>query len=357
MKITVFGAGAVGGHLAVRLAQGGAAVSVIARGAQLAAIATSGLTVEASDGIFSAHPRASHDPRDLGPQDMVLVTVKAPALPSVAAVIAPLLGPETAVAFVMNGIPWWYFHGAGGAREGKRLPAIDPGDGMWRAVGPERAIGGVIYSACTVVRPGVIAVENRRSRLILGEPDGRLSRRAEALAALLRAEGMMVEVTPVIRDAIWSKLLLNLTSGPFSILTGLAPREIYTEPGCVAASARILAEGQAIATALGCQTHIDAEAQVRQYLAMSHKPSILQDLELGRAMEITALLETPLDLARLAGIATPTLDLLVALVKLRAQAAGLYGKAGYTSRHHSNRKIDSEFVSEDHNHQKLGNQP
>lgn len=328
MKLAVFGAGAVGGHLAVRAAQGGAEVSVIARGAQLAAIVAQGLTLEASDGIFHTRPRASHDPRDLGPQDMVLVTVKAPALPSVAAAIGPLLGPDTAVAFAMNGIPWWYFHGAGGAFEGKRLPAIDPNDAMWRAVGPERAVGGVVYSACTVIRPGVIAVENRRSRLLLGEPDGRMTSRAEALAATLRAEGMVVEVTPAIRDAIWSKLLLNLTSGPFSILTGLPPREVFTEPGCVAAAARILAEGQAIAAGLGCQTKIDAEAQVRQYLAMSHKPSILQDLELGRAMEIAALLETPLGLARLAGVATPTLDLLVALVKLRAQAAGLYDKGG-----------------------------
>jgi len=154
MRVCVFGAGAIGGHLAVRLARGGAEVSVLARGPHLAAIQRDGLTVHASDGQLHTRVRASDDPKALGPQDAVLVTVKAPALPAVAAGIAPLLKPDTPVVFAMNGIPWFYFHGIGGALEGRRLAKIDPGDALWRAVGPERAIDGVVYAASAVIAPG-----------------------------------------------------------------------------------------------------------------------------------------------------------------------------------------------------------
>jgi len=324
MKVCVFGAGAVGGHLAGRLTKGGANVSVITRGAHLQAIQANGLLVQAADGEIHARVEASDDPRRLGPQDAVLVTVKAPALASVAAGIAPLLGPETPVAFVMNGIPWWYFYRHGGVFDGRRLKLIDPGDAIWDAVGPERAIGGVAYSACTVVRPGVVNVENRRSRVILGEPDHRPSARVAALAELLSAGGIGVEASERIRDAIWSKLLLNLTSGPFSILAQAAPKDIYTEPPMQEAGRRVAAEALAIALGMGCHPIHDAGAQVTSYLQMDHKPSLLQDLELGRPMEIDALLAAPLELARLAGVATPTLDLLVSLVKVRARMAGLY---------------------------------
>src|SRR5215467_2537199 len=149
MRICVYGAGAIGGHLAVRLARGGADVSVLARGPHLAAIQRSGLTVHTTNGQLNARVQASDDPKDLGPQDAVLVTVKAPALPAVAAGIAPLLKPDTAVAFIMNGIPWFYFHGIGGPLEGRRLEKIDPGDALWNIVGPERAIAGVVYAAAT----------------------------------------------------------------------------------------------------------------------------------------------------------------------------------------------------------------
>lgn len=324
MKICVFGAGAVGGHLAARFARGGAEVAVITRGPLLRAIQEHGLTVLAADGEMHVRPVATEDPRRLGPQDAVVVTVKAPSLPSVAEGIAPLLGPETPVAFVMNGIPWWYFYRHGGRLDGRRLPAIDPGDAVWNAVGPERAIGGVAYSACTLVRPGVVRVENRRSRIVLGEPDSRRSARVAALAATLAAGGIGVEASERIRDAIWSKLLLNLASAPFGVLAQAAPKDIYAEPAMEAAGRRVAAEALAIAEAMGCRPTHDAHAQVASYLQMEHKPSLLQDLERGRPMEIDAMLVAPLELARLAGIGTPTLDLLVGLVKVRGRVAGLY---------------------------------
>jgi len=324
MRIAVYGAGAIGGHVAARLVRGGADVSVVARGAQLAAIKARGLRVLAPDWDEVVPMAASDDPAALGVQDAVLVTVKAPALASVAAGIAPMLGPDTVVVFVMNGIPWWYFHAHGGPWDGRRLAQVDPGDAVWDAVGPGRAVGGVVYSACTVVEPGVVSVANRRNRIILGEPDGRLSARVAAIAAPLRAGGLAVDETPRIRDGIWEKLLGNLASGPVCVLGGAAPRDLYGDPVIERAVRASYAESLAIAAAMGCTVALDIEAALAHGRAMSHRPSILQDLELGRPMEIDGIYDAALALARLAGVATPELDRLVALVKVRARQAGLY---------------------------------
>ncbi len=318
MKICVYGAGAIGGHLAARLARGGAEVSVIARGAHLAAIQADGLTVQAPDGHFTTKLAATDDPATLGPQEAVLVTVKSPSLPSVAAHIAPLLGPDTPVVFVINGIPWWYFDHHGGTLDGTRLPTLDPGDAVRTAIGPARSIGGVVYSACTVTAPGVVSVANPSNRLVLGELDNRLSARCEAIAAPLRAGGFGIEIAPDIRTAVWAKLMLNLASGPIAVLTQSAPRQNLREPAVEAAVRQIYAEGLAIAQALGCHPALDVEAAIAGSKRLAHKPSILQDLELGRPMEVATLFEAPLDLARMAGVATPMLDLLVALARLRA---------------------------------------
>ncbi len=324
MRICVYGAGAIGGHLATRFARGGASVSVVARGPHLAAIQRDGLTVHAVDGVHQVRVQASDDPASFGPQDAVVVTVKAPALPQVAAGIAPLLAAETAVAFVMNGIPWWYFHALPGPLEGRRLPRVDPDDALWRAVGPERSIGGVVYSASAVTAPGVIEVEQPRSRVIFGEPDGRVTERAEALAALLRAGGIIGEASPDIRTEIWNKLLSNLAGGTLAVLAGAAPRAVYAEPACREAALRVMAELAAIAEALGSGPDRDFERRAKNASGMDHKPSILQDLELGRPMEIDGMFDAPLALARMAGVEVPTLDLLVALAKVRARGAGLY---------------------------------
>ncbi len=324
MKVCVFGAGAIGGHLAARLFKGGADVSVIARGANLEAMRARGLRVHAPDGEIVAPVRAASDPADLGRQDAVLVTVKAPALPSVASSIGKLLGPDTPVVFAMNGIPWFYFHAEGGPHDGMRLERLDPGGALWTAIGPARAIAGVVYSACTVIEPGVVEVESARSRLVLGEPDGARSARTEALAEVLRAGGIVAEVSERIRDTIWAKLLLNLGGGPLAVLTGCPPSRYYAEEPCREATKRLLAEAAAIAAALGCRVSPDAEGQIRNGSKSDHKPSILQDLELGRPMEIDALHTVPLELARLHGVATPTLEMLAAMVRARAREAGLY---------------------------------
>jgi 2-dehydropantoate 2-reductase len=324
MKICVFGAGAIGGHLAVRLARGGAEVSVVARGPQLAAVRKDGLTIVTSERKLNAVLPATADPSALGPQDAVLVTVKAPALPSVAATIAPLLREDTSVAFVMNGLPWFYFHGIGGALEGRRLTKIDPDDALWCTVGPERAIAGVAYAASTVIRPGVIELENPSSRVVLGEIDGRLSHRVEAIAAYINAGGMKAEVSGAIRNEIWNKLLNNLASGSLAVLTQATIRRIYQEEPCVAAARRIMGEAAAIAAAVGARPDPDHDKRLAHGRSLDHKPSILQDLEFGRPMEIDGIFGAALEMAGVAGVPTPTLEMVVALMKVRAREAGLY---------------------------------
>ena len=326
MKITVYGAGAIGGHLAMRLNRAGADVSVIARGAHLAAIQQNGLTVHAVDGVHQAKVNATDNPAALGPQDAVFVTVKAPALPEVAAGIGPLLGADTPVAFVMNGIPWWYFNHLDGPHRDKSLPRIDPNDALRNVLGPNRTIGGVVYSASAVIEPGVIDVEQPKSRFILGEPDGTASDRVRVLTDLITEGGISGEATTAIRTEIWNKLISNLAGGTLAVLTGCAPKTNYTEPALRAAALLAMQEAASIAQALGASPTTNHEARVTSQSSMDHKPSILQDLELGRRMEVDGMFDAPPTLARMAGVATPTLDLLVGLCKVRTSAAGLYDR-------------------------------
>ena len=324
MRVCVYGAGAIGGHLAVRLARSGADVSVIARGSHLQAIQHNGLTVRAIDGEHRVRVRATDQPAELGVQDAVLVTVKAPSLPQLAKGIGPLLHAQTPVAFVMNGIPWWYFHGLPGPHADTRLPRIDPADALWNAVGPHRTIGGVVYSASAVTEPGIIEVEQPRSRVVLGEPDGSMTERTEVLVGLLSKGGIIGEATPDIRTEIWNKLLGNLAGGTLAVLTGTAPRTVYAEPAAEAAGLRVMQEAAEIAETLGSKPDRNFQRRIGNARSMDHKPSILQDLELGRPMEVDGLFDAPLQLARIAGVQAPTLELLVALAKLRARSAGLY---------------------------------
>src|SRR5450432_795944 len=279
MRACVYGAGAIGGHLAVRLAKGGADVSIIARGKHLDAIRANGLEVHAIDGVHKVKVQATDDSRRVGPVDVVFVTVKAPALPAVAAGIGPLLKQDTAVPFVMNGIPWWYFLHLGGPHDGRKLPRVDPDDVLLKVVGPDRAVGGVVYSASAVIDPGVIEVEQPKSRVVLGEPNGTLSPRVAALADLITKGGISGEMTTEIRTEIWNKLIGNLAGGTLAVLSGAAPKTVYTEPAARDASLRIMHEATLIAQALGARPTTNHEGRVKNQSGMDHKPSILQDLE------------------------------------------------------------------------------
>jgi len=321
MKVCVFGAGAIGGHLAARAAQNGADVSVLARGAHLAAIRAGGLRIIAPGEDFTVSVPASEDPAALGPQDAVIVAVKQTALPSVARTIAPLLGPETAVAFVMNGIPWWYYHSIGGPDEGRQIERLDPDGLLHAAVGPERAIGGTVYCAAAVPEPGVIKVETLKGRLVLGEPSGADTPRLKALLAALDGEHFAAVGTPRIRDEVWTKLITNLSTGPIAMLTQQRIDRIVSDPAALEAAETVANEIAAVARAHGVEPLGDRREWLRRSRKLPHKPSILQDLERGRPMEIEAIYNVPLEMAREKGVSTPLTRLLVSLAALRVRAA------------------------------------
>jgi len=322
MKICVFGAGAIGGNLAVRLAASGADVSVVARGEHLAAIRADGLTLEMPKETLRARVAASGDPRELGPHDLVLVCVKAPALPDVAAHIAPLLKADTPVMFVMNGIPWWYFYKHGGPRDGRRLPRIDPDDAVWNAVGPQRAIGSIINSSNSVPRPGVIRNTSGRAHLVIGEPSGEMTPRIRQIAETINVSTATATVSTRIRDEVWTKLLANISSNPLAFLAMAPLGAIIGDPAANAAVKVMAKEGAAIAKSLGCEASIDIDQAFSP--TSPHKPSIVQDLERGRPLELDAMFTVPLEFAKMTGVPTPMLDLMVALMIIRAKEAGLY---------------------------------
>jgi 2-dehydropantoate 2-reductase len=323
VRICIFGAGSIGGFIGGYLARAGIDVSVVARGAHLQAIRENGLTVEAPDERFTVKVRASDNPEDLGVQDGVLVTVKAPALPAVARVIGPLLGPETPVAFLTNGVPWWYFHGHGGALDGTRLPMLDPDDIIFNAVG-KRTVGGIAWPASSVPEPGVVRVLSPKSRpTILGAPDSVTTPGILALEQAFIAAGLPVEVETQIRDRIWEKIAFNLSAGPMCVLTETPVRATHEEELLIAASRRVLDEAAALIKALGRSSVLDVERIVGVNMALGHRPSILQDLMARRPMEVDALYNVPLQLAKMTNTPMPTLEFLAALIRVKVKGLSL----------------------------------
>jgi len=326
MKICVYGPGAIGGWLAAAMAKGGVEVSVVARGAHLAAIRQNGLTLELPDDRYTVQVAASDNPADLGPQDGVIVTVKAPSLPSIAGQLAPLLRDDTPVAFLTNGIPWWYFMGHGGALDGRSLPRLDPNDALRHAVGAHRLIGGIAWPASSVPEPGVIKMSAGAARgCVVGAPDGQPHPGLDLLAKAFAAGKLRLDIAPQIRDVIWEKLSFNLSAGPMCVLTTAPVKDTHVEEALVATSRLVMTEVAALIAAMGRSVAIDQDRVVAGNRVLGHRPSILQDLMAGRPMEVDALYTTPLELAELVGVTLPTLELLVALIKVRARQAGLYG--------------------------------
>jgi len=324
MKICIFGAGAIGGYLGAKLAKAGADVSLVARGPHLAAMQENGLRLIEEDGAFSVPVTASADPADLGPQDYVIVTLKAHSVPPVVAKIAPLIGPGTTIVSGVNGVPWWYFHKTGGALEGTRLASVDPGNAQWDGFGPDRVLGCVVYPAAEVSEPGVVRhIEG--NRFSLGEPDGSRSERALALSKALSAAGLKAPVRPRLRDEIWVKLWGNLSFNPISALTHATLDVLCTDPGTRAVARAMMVEAQEIAEKLGVKFPIGVDRRIDGGAAVgAHRTSMLQDLDAGRPMEIDALLGSVQELGRVTGTVTPTIDTVLALTKLRARVAGLY---------------------------------
>lgn len=325
MKICIFGAGAIGGYMAVKLVQAGADVSLVARGPHLAAMKENGLTLIEEDGArTTVLVTASDDPAELGPQDYVIITLKAHSVPPVVEKMQPLIGPDTTIVSGVNGVPWWYFHKLEGPHEGTRLAAVDPDDAQWNGFGPDRVLGCVVYPAAEVVEPGVVRhIEG--NRFSLGEPDGSKSERAQALSQALSAAGLKAPVRPRIRDEIWVKLWGNLSFNPISALTHATLDVLCTDPGTRTVARGMMVEAQEIAEKLGVKFPIDVERRIDGGAAVgAHRTSMWQDLDAGRPMEIDALVTAVQELGHLTQTPTPTVDIVLALIRLRARMAGLY---------------------------------
>jgi len=330
-RICVYGAGAIGGHLAAKLAAAGHDVSVVARGAALSAIRENGVALREGAGpgarTIAGRVRASDRPAELGAQDVVFVTTKATALAGMATGIAALCDAGTAFVFVQNGIPWWYSQGLSSARpRPPDLSRLDPGGVLARAIAPERVIGGVVYSSNGAARPGVVVNHTAGSNmLVVGETDDRQSERIEALRALLGAAELHSPAAGDIRQSVWDKLLLNFGSG-LCVLIGEPISGLVADPALRAVRARLIEEGRAIAQAHG----VSLEGVPRRPVgaqdagASGHKPSLLQDYELGRPMEVDAILAVPCAFARAAGVAAPTLEAVHAVTARLAARKGLY---------------------------------
>ena len=328
MKVCIYGAGAIGGQIGAMLARGGVDVSLIARGPHLAAMRENGLTLITEEERFTVHPNCSDDPAELGPQDYVIIALKAHSVPGVVERMQPLLGPETAVVTAMNGVPWWYFHKFEGPLEGRRLESVDPGGAQWRGIGPERAIGTVIWQAAEIVEPGVVQL-NYGNRTPLGEPDGSRSDRVVALSEAMIAAGIKAPVKKKIRDEIWMKLWGNLSFNPVSVLTQSTLETIASDDGTRVVVGRMMEEAKRIGEKLGVRFALSVEARIETAKEVgAHKTSMLQDLELGRPMELEALTGAVIELGRLVDEPTPTIELVYYLTRQRAREGGCYPEAG-----------------------------
>ena len=332
-RICVFGAGAIGGHLAAKLAAAGHDVSVVARGANLAAMRSQGVALREGAGpgarVIAGRVRASDRPADLGAQDVVFVTTKATALAAFAAAAAPLVDPGTAFVFVQNGIPWWYAQGIDSKPRGARprppdLSRLDPGGALAKAIAPGRVIGGVVYSSNNLAEPGVVVnYSEGRNMLVVGETDDRPSERIAALRALLSAAELHSPPAADIRQSVWDKLLINFGS-TLCVPLGEPISTVMNDPALRPVRERLLAEGRAIARAHGISFDGVPRRPGGAQAATAHKPSMLQDYEIGRPMEVDAILAVPCAFARAAGVDVPTLEALNAITGRLAARKGLY---------------------------------
>jgi len=324
MRICIYGAGAIGGYLAVQLHLAGFETGIIARGPHLAAIRRDGLRLRIGGEERVARLPASDDPAELGRQDTVIITLKAHSVPAVVDGVASMLDEDSTVVSAANGVPWWYFHALPGRWLDHRIECVDPGGRQWEVLKPERVVGCVVYPACEIVAPGIVRhVEG--DRFSLGEPNGEKTPRIEAIADALRKAGFRAPIRPRIRDEIWVKLWGNLTFNPLSALTGATLEQLCDDDDMVAVISAMMREAQAIGEALGVRFPISLEKRIAGARAVgAHKPSMLQDLELGRPMEIDALVSAVQELGRLTEMPTPIIDIVLALVRQRARLAGCY---------------------------------
>jgi len=322
-KICIYGAGAIGGVIGTKLALAGAEVSVVARGQTLRILQAHGLRLITDDKPLTAPVKAVAEPAALGPQDYVIITVKAPALREIALRIKPLIGPETTVVTAMNGIPWWFFHNHTGPLAGRSLPAVDPDGSIARNIPAAQTIGCVIYMSAAIERPGVIR-HDYGNRLLIGENDNRLTPRVQRLGEWLRRAGFDGVESTEIRREIWLKLWGNLSTNPISMLTGATLDRIVGDPLVETLVRRMMEEAAEIGQVIG----VAPSLTVDEMIAKAHsfgaiKTSMLQDLERGTPVEIDALLTVAHDIGAMVRVPTPFIDSVLGLARLRAAEHGL----------------------------------
>lgn len=324
MKICIYGAGAIGGYMAVMLQRAGAEVSVIARGDHLKAMQTRGLKLLVDGQELTASLTATQNPADLGPQDYVIVALKAHQAWESAEALKPLLGRDTAVVTAQNGVPWWYFYGLPAPHGDTRLASVDPGNRQWQAIGPERVIGCTVYPATEITEPGVVR-HIYGNQFGLGEPNRTESLRVARLAEAMTAGGLKPRLYEDIRDDIWLKLWGNLCFNPISALTHATLDVIATEPGTRALARAMMVEAEQIGLKLGASFRVGVDRRIDGAAGVgAHRTSMLQDLDKGRALEIDALLTSVQELGRVAEVETPHIDAVLALVQQMARVRGLY---------------------------------
>jgi 2-dehydropantoate 2-reductase len=324
MKICIYGAGAIGGYLGVLLKEGGADVSLIARGAHLEAIRKDGLKLLINGGEKVQRMPATADAAELGPQDYVIVALKSHQAWEAAEAMKPLLGPHTAVVTAQNGIPWWYFHGFEGQYANLQLQSVDPDGRQWNSIGPERAIGCTVYPATEIVAPGIVK-HIYGDRFGLGEPMRHETERVQNLAKAFVAGGLKAKINPEIRNDIWLKLWGNLCFNPISALTHATLDVVATDPGTRMVSRKMMEEAEKIARRIGVHFRVNIERRIDGAASVgAHRTSMLQDLDKKRPLELDALLTVVQELGRLVNVDTPIIDAVLALAQQMGRVAGVY---------------------------------
>jgi 2-dehydropantoate 2-reductase len=321
MNIAIAGAGAIGGLLGAKLALAGEQVTFLARNRNLAAINARGFRLLLEDGReeHATSVRAVADAAEAGPQDALLLCVKAHQVKDLLPGLRGFFGPGTMVVTMINGLPWWYFHKLAGPWEGRRLESVDPGGVLAASIEPERVVGGIVYPAAELLEPGVVKVIEG-NRFTLGEPDGSRSARVEALSQALMRAGFKAPIARDIRSELWVKLWGNLSFNPISALTHATLEDICRDPQARALAAAMMGEARDVAEKLGVRFKITLEQRIEGAAAVgAHKTSMLQDVEHGRALELEALLGAVVELARITATPTPTLDAIYAAASLLAK--------------------------------------
>ena len=327
MKVCIYGAGAIGGHIGGHLARSGAEVSLIARGPHLDAIQRNGLRITGEDLDFTVKVQATDNPAELGPQDYVFITLKSHQVDGVLEKMQPLLGPETAVIPPTTGIPWWYFYGLDGPKRDRRSELLDPGGRQWDMIGPQRALGCAFWTAAEVPEPGVIHQDGLRASYPIGEPDGSKSARLVKLVDAMTAGGLHAPLQTDIRGQIWTKMINSLCWNQAAFLTEAINGEFGGAPDVVAVVRRMMVEMEAVAAALGANIPVPMEKRITMTVkATDHTMSMLQDLQRGRPIEIDVLADSVAAMSEAAGIETPTVNALLALTKLKGRMRGVYGR-------------------------------